>query len=110
MRDVPAPTRRPTGPKGDKGAAGRDAKVTCKSSGKTKVRCTVKYANRKAKLTRNGRVYARGTASALAATRTLHAAGRLAVVPGPDLTHLCGAQLEFSLGLQEEAGCEAVVR
>ena len=61
----------PAGPKGDTGAAGRDAKVTCKSSGRTKVRCTVKYGKRKATLTRSGRVYARGTAGSLTATRTL---------------------------------------
>ncbi|WP_028067465.1 collagen-like protein [Solirubrobacter soli] len=61
----------PKGDKGDQGAAGRDAKVTCKSTGRTKVKCTVKYANRKATLTRNGRVYARGIASSLKATRTL---------------------------------------
>ena len=35
------------------------------------MRCTVKYANKKAKLTRNGRVYARGTAASLTVTRAL---------------------------------------
>ncbi|MDA0185314.1 collagen-like protein [Solirubrobacter phytolaccae] len=61
----------PAGAKGERGAAGRDAKVTCKTTGKTKVRCSVKYAARKATLTCNGRVYARGTGSSLRATRSL---------------------------------------
>lgn len=61
----------PAGAKGERGATGRDAKVTCRSTGKTKVRCSVKYDARKATLTRNGRVYARGTGASLTATRKL---------------------------------------
>jgi hypothetical protein len=61
----------PKGDKGDKGEPGRDAKVTCRSVGHTKVVCTIKYTHRRARLTRNGRVYARGTAGALTATRRL---------------------------------------
>jgi hypothetical protein len=67
------------GPKGDTGAAGakggtgargRDAKVTCKLVGKArrKVTCTVKGA---ARLTRAGRVYARGGAGTLRAAKRL---------------------------------------
>src|SRR5262249_20739784 len=62
-----------TGATGAKGADGRDAKVTCKGSGtkKQKVTCKVTLAARNATLTRNGRVYARGTAKSLRATRTV---------------------------------------
>lgn len=58
------------GPKGATGARGRDAKVTCKLTGKDrrKVTCTVKAA---ARLTRNGRVYARGSAGTLRAAKRL---------------------------------------
>jgi hypothetical protein len=63
----------PKGDKGERGRPGRDAKVTCKITGHAhvKVTCTVKYEGRHARLTRNGRVYARGTAGSLTATRAL---------------------------------------
>jgi hypothetical protein len=63
----------PAGPKGATGKAGRDAKVTCRVSGKlrhVRVTCGVKLAG-KARLTRLGRTYATGSAARLSAKRPL---------------------------------------
>jgi hypothetical protein len=74
---APAGTTGPkgdTGPKGERGPRGASAKVTCKTVGKARKRvsCTLK-ANRTAKLTRHGKVYARGKTTALRATRRVPA-------------------------------------
>jgi len=65
----------PPGPKGDTGKTGprgRTAAVTCKTVGKARkrVRCTLK-ANRTARLTRHGKVRARGKTTSLRATKPL---------------------------------------
>ena len=63
----------PAGPKGARGAAGRAGRVTCRLTGKRKarVRCTVEYTGRSARLTRDGRVYARGSSQSLRPTRVI---------------------------------------
>ncbi len=84
-KDGAAGPQGPGGPQGPRGANGRDARVTCKvQQGKgQKVFCQVKFSGgnsqAQAKLVRNGRVHARGTAAALLATRVIPA-GRYTLV------------------------------
>ncbi|MDW5595803.1 choice-of-anchor D domain-containing protein [Conexibacter stalactiti] len=69
-----------TGPRGATGPRGRDARVSCRLSGRRNVRCTVTYAGRastrprlttRARLVRSGRTVARGTLGRLRAPRAL---------------------------------------
>jgi len=60
----------PAGPRGPRGRRGRNAKVTCKVRGR-RVKCRVKSAGRaqRARLTREGTIYASGTARNLVTRR-----------------------------------------